>query len=284
VHAQVRKIGVAFPLLLAVGVTACASAGDAASPPGTTPGPYLARSHSHNNYLTGKPLTEALESGFASIEVDVFLVDGALLVAHDIEEVQQSATLEALYLDPLRDVCRSNGGSIYGPDNPPLQLLIDAKSDAEPTYRALHETLSRYSDILTKWTDRGPEPGAITVVLSGNRAVGLVEAAPIRYMAIDGRVNEGRASMSVDMMPLVSMDWEQLSATNLRGKLAEAEALVDLLHSEGRKVRFWGTPDREDLWESLVALGIDYVGTDDVPRLDRLLRRVGERSTRAIDE
>lgn len=279
-----RKLGVALPLLLAAAAAACASAaGDAASHPGPEPGAYLARSHSHNNYLTRRPLVEALESGFASIEVDVFLVDGELLVAHDLEEVEPSATLEALYLDPLRSVVRNHGGSVYGPENPPLQLLIDVKSDAEPTYQALHETLGRYSDMLTTWTRRGPEPGAITVVLSGNRAIGRIEAAPTRYMAIDGRVDEARASMSVEMMPLVSTDWEQLSATNRRGKLAEAAALVDLLHSEGRKVRFWGTPDREDLWESLVALGVDYVGTDDVPRLDRLLRRVGGRSARAID-
>jgi glycerophosphoryl diester phosphodiesterase len=279
-HTQVRRL----TLGLAVALVACASADTDHGPVidlGSTT--YLPRSHSHNNYLSARPLAEALERGFASIEVDVFLVDGQLLVAHDIEDVQPSATLASMYLDPLRAVVRRNGGSVYGHDDPPLQLLVDVKSDADDTYRELDETLRRYEDILTTWTDGRPSPGALTVVLSGNRAIRLAQNASVRYLALDGRVDENRASESVDLIPLVSMDWEDLRSASLPGKLAEVEGLVERLHAEGRKVRFWGTPDTENVWTSLADLGVDYIGTDDVPRLDRVLRRVESRAALAID-
>ena len=279
-HTQVGRLS----LGLAVALVACASADTDHGPVidlGATS--YLPRSHSHNNYLSRRPLVEALERGFASIEVDVFLVDGQLLVAHDIEDVQPSATLASMYLDPLRAVVRRNGGSVYGHDDPPLQLLVDVKSDADDTYRVLDETLRRYEDMLTTWTDGHATPGAVTVVLSGNRAIRLAENARVRYLALDGRVDEEPASRPVDLIPLVSMDWDDLLSASLPGKLAEAERLVERLHAEGRKVRFWGTPDTENVWTSLAEIGVDYIGADDVPRLDRLLRRVESQASVAID-
>src|SRR5689334_17418060 len=42
--------------------------------------------HSHNDYRQKHPLTDALRLGYLSIEADVFLVDGDLLVAHEREE------------------------------------------------------------------------------------------------------------------------------------------------------------------------------------------------------
>jgi len=279
-HPQVRRVA----LGLAAVLVACASADtDHGAGVELVSSAYLPRSHSHNNYLSQRPLTEALERGFASIEVDVFLVDGQLLVAHDLEDVRPSGTLASMYLDPLGARVRRNGGSVYGPDDPPLQLLVDVKSDADATYRALDETLGRYADMLTTWTDGRPSPGAVTVVLSGNRAIQLVANARVRYLALDGRVDEEHASVPVELIPLVSMDWEKLRSANLPGKLAEAEGIVADLHGEGRKVRFWGTPDTENVWTSLADIGVDYIGTDDVPRLDRLLRRVERQAALAVD-
>jgi hypothetical protein len=40
--------------------------------------------HSHNDYTRKKPLYNALENGFSSVEVDVFYRDGKFLVAHTI--------------------------------------------------------------------------------------------------------------------------------------------------------------------------------------------------------
>lgn len=268
-------------MLIAAALSACAHAD--AEPDSFESSAYLPRSHSHNNYAQRRPLFDALERGFASIEVDVFLVDGQLLVAHGLDEVRPSITLDHLYLDPLRDIVRHNGGSVYEGSDRTLQLLIDVKSEAEATYHALHETLRAYSEIFTVWTEDGVRHGAVTAVLSGNRAVGSVAMQTPRYLAIDGRVQEDRSALTVDLMPLVSVDWEELGPSS--GERARrARDLVEQLHSEGRKVRFWDTPERVELWRSLLAMGVDYIGTDRVGRLDRLLRTVDNPTSLATDD
>src|SRR4051812_44226103 len=51
----------------------------AADQPAPTP---LKNAHAHNDYLHPRPLFDALDQGFTSVEVDVFLVNGQLLVGH----------------------------------------------------------------------------------------------------------------------------------------------------------------------------------------------------------
>ncbi|MCP5060861.1 MAG: hypothetical protein GY936_00140, partial [Ignavibacteriae bacterium] len=43
----------------------------------------LPRTHSHNDYERRKPLFEALENDFMSIEADIHLVNGELFIAHN---------------------------------------------------------------------------------------------------------------------------------------------------------------------------------------------------------
>lgn len=59
----------------------------------------LIRGHAHNDYEHTRPLYDALEHGFTSVEVDVYLVNNQLLVAHDPTQLQPDRTLQSLYLD-----------------------------------------------------------------------------------------------------------------------------------------------------------------------------------------
>jgi len=68
---------------------------------GAEPKP-LVNAHAHNDYEHARPLLDALDRGFCSVEADVWLVDGQLLVAHDRGKAKPGRTLQALYLDPLR--------------------------------------------------------------------------------------------------------------------------------------------------------------------------------------
>ena len=63
----------------------------------------LAQAHAHNDYEHDRPLLDALDHGFTSVEADIYLVDGALLVAHNRRDVKPERTLEKLYLDPLQE-------------------------------------------------------------------------------------------------------------------------------------------------------------------------------------
>src|ERR1051326_8803322 len=86
----------------------------------------LTRVHAHNDYEHKRPLFDALEHGFCSVEADIYLVDGQLLVAHNRYQVKTNRTLQSLYLDPLRERIRKNGGRVYA-GGPECTLLIDLK-------------------------------------------------------------------------------------------------------------------------------------------------------------
>jgi hypothetical protein len=82
----------------------------------------LPRAHPHNDYWRKRPLQDALECGFCSVEADTFLVGDQLLVGHDPHELRPERTLESLYLAPLRERARQFRGRIY-PDAPHFYLL-----------------------------------------------------------------------------------------------------------------------------------------------------------------
>src|SRR6267378_249318 len=73
----------------------------------------LTQVHAHNDYMHTRPLMDALDQGFCSVEADIFLVDGKLLVAHTRTMTKPERTLQALYLDPLRERVKKNRGRVY---------------------------------------------------------------------------------------------------------------------------------------------------------------------------
>jgi hypothetical protein len=229
------------------------------------PRPLLA-AHAHNDYEHPRPLFDALACGFASIEADIHLVDGRLLVAHDRKSVKPERTLEALYLDPLRARVRENGGRVYR-DGPTITLLIDVKSEAVATYTVLRETLRAYAEMLTVYRNGVASPGAVNVIISGNRARAELAAEPVRYAALDGRIEDLAANPPAELVPWISDNWRKVSAWNWTGPIPDAERrkirdLVAQAHAQGRRLRFWATPDKPEVWQVLRAEGVDLIGTD----------------------
>ena len=70
------------------------------------PEAYLANAHSHNDYTRNNPFTQAYSLGFGSIEVDLYLKDGELYVAHEPQEI----TLDGrTYADMLENYTIEDG-------------------------------------------------------------------------------------------------------------------------------------------------------------------------------
>ncbi len=123
-----------------------------ASADGRPPGPRpLWRAHAHNDYEHPRPLLDALDHRFGSVEADIFLVDGALLVAHSADQLDPARTLESLYLAPLAARVRAHHGSVYRGHRQPLQLLVDIKTEGASTYLALDRQLRRYQGLFTTY-------------------------------------------------------------------------------------------------------------------------------------
>lgn len=257
---------------------------DLAVPPAVVPPRQarpLAQAHAHNDYEHPRPLFDALDQGFTSVEADVWLVDGQLLVAHDRGQVVPGRTLERLYLSPLEARRQMNAGSVYPGWDDGFQLLIDAKSEAGPTWTALQEALARHPRLLTTYTADANESGAVTAVISGNRDRAAMLAAPVRYAAYDGRLSDLETGTSASFMPLVSDNWTTTFTWTGRGRMPTAErlklrAIVARAHRHGYRVRFWATPDeagpaRSAVWREELRAGVDHLNTDDLVGMRRFL-------------
>jgi hypothetical protein len=231
----------------------------------------LLNAHSHNDYAHPRPLLDALDQGFCSVEADIFLVDGELLVGHNRLELTNTRTLQALYLDPLRDRVVKNSGTVY-PSGPPFSLLIDLKTDWHDLYPALAKVLAGYSNILTEFHTSGKTPRAITVILSGNRSREMFATTPVRFAAYDGELSDLDGSLGPDMIPWISANWAMTFKWRARGEFPpeekrKLEEFSAKAAKQGRRLRFWGAPDKSDFWKALRDAKVDLINTDDLPGL-----------------
>ncbi|MFF8913150.1 phosphatidylinositol-specific phospholipase C/glycerophosphodiester phosphodiesterase family protein [Streptomyces sp. NPDC015032] len=264
--------------------TAVASEASAAPPAVDRRRPRpLRRAHAHNDYLHTRPLHDALAHGFTSVEADIFLVDGELLVAHEATDLDPTRTLASLYLDPLLARVRAHHGTVHPGYREPVQLLIDIKTEGEAAYLELDRQLRRYREMLTAYHHGRTRPGAITSVVSGDRAArGPMEAQRTRYAFYDGRPDDLGTAATASFIPLISDSWSDNFSWLGAGPFPVAErdklrSLVATAHRSGQRVRFWATPDaagpeREAVWAELLAAGVDHLNTDDLAGLERFLR------------
>lgn len=242
----------------------------------------LWRAHAHNDYEHPRPLFDALDHRFGSVEADIFLVGDQLLIGHTVDDLDPSRTLESLYLDPLARIVRANHGSVYRGWRRPVQLLIDIKTEGSSTYLELDRHLRRYKHLFTTYAHGRVYPGAVTAVISGDRAARTpMEAQTVRRAFYDGRLTDLGSSAPASFISLISDNWTLNFTWQGVGAFPEAERLrlhgiVDAAHARGRQVRFWATPDlagpaRDALWGELLDAGVDYLNTDDLAGLEAFL-------------
>lgn len=246
----------------------------AAEPVEPTP---LPNAHAHNDYHHKRPLSDALDHGFCSVEADVFLVDGQLLVGHDRRELSPERSLRKLYLDPLRHRVKENGGHVYR-RAAEFTLLVDFKTDGAATYKALRTILPEYDNMLTRVENGKVHPGAVTIVISGDCPRGAITADATRYVGIDGRLSDLGSDVPSHLMPLVSDRWSSAFTWHGMGPMPPAEReklrrIVAQAHQKGRRVRFWAIPALEGFWSKLRAAGVDLINTDDLDGLQAFLLR-----------
>ncbi|MFF3457239.1 phosphatidylinositol-specific phospholipase C/glycerophosphodiester phosphodiesterase family protein [Streptomyces sp. NPDC002730] len=270
------------------GTVAVPAYAQAAEKYGGQTGPQpLRRAHAHNDYLHERPLHDALSHGFTSVEADIFLVNGELLVAHEPADLDPTRTLRSLYLDPLLARVKANHGSVYRGYRRPVQLLIDIKTDGAAAYLELDRRLRHYRRMLSTYAYGHVRLGAVTPVISGDRAARVpMEAQRVRYAFYDGRLEDLGTTAPASFVPLISSNWTQSFSWLGTGQFPAAErqklhAIVADAHDHGQRVRFWATPDvagpdRDAVWTELLAARVDHINTDDLAALERFLRARGQ--------
>lgn len=227
--------------------------------------------HSHNDYNREKPLVEAIENRFQSVEADIWPSQGEFKVSH--WGLFFDGTLRDLYLEPLRQRVRQLG-SVHGDGNPFI-LWLDIKSADPVQIAALHRLLREYQEMLTVFRDDAAErPGPVTVVLTGSEKVkkAYVDSYPTRYACRDSNAFSVSDPTADSRWCWYALKWSDYIAWDGQGTMPEQEKkklieLVQVLHKTGRKLRFWGAPDRESVWREALAAQVDLIGTDEVQKL-----------------
>lgn len=235
----------------------------------------LTRVHAHNDYEHPHPLFDALEHGFCSIEADIYLVDGRLLVAHERSQVKPERTLQALYLDPLRARIKANGGRVY-PHGPEVVLLIDLKVDWRQIYPVLRDVLRQYTDILVTFDGGVKKLNAILAIITGDRSKTMFDGEAVRYAALDGELADLDGHLNAEVIPWISGNWYRTFSWRGVGTMPENEraklkGIVARAHQQGRKVRFWGAPDQPVFWQELLDDDVDLINTDHLAGAQKFL-------------
>lgn len=237
----------------------------------------LPNAFAHNDYWHERPLYEALENGYTNIEADVFLRGKNLVVAHINPFFKSHRKLEKLYLQPLLEVVANNDGRIYPNYNKPITLLIDIKTDANETYKALKPLLEKYSNILTSYNNGVITERAVTIVLSGHKPYDILKNEANRLVFVDKDLRKSaRDTVGTNMHAMASCKYSKLIKWNGYGSLPENEkkklvSYVNMAHSRGERVRLWASPENKTVWNELLKCGVDLINTNQLVALKKFL-------------
>lgn len=238
----------------------------------------LIKAHAHNDYLHERPLHSALDAGFTSIEVDLVLEGDSLFVAHEPETIKRGYTFESVYLKPLKKRLKSQAGKLYSQPHL-LTLLVDFKSNPARSYNRFKEIIKPYHGLLTSYTDSTVTERLVRIVISGNRPFDEVRADAMRYVTIDGRLDDLDKPFPATLIWLVSANARTTFSDGLLALQTDKillEKLVRKVHKAGKKIRFWATYDaadayRDNLWKALLKYDVDLINTDDINGLKHFL-------------
>ncbi len=218
-------------LLLSTGGSVCAQA------------KYM---HSHNDYANNTPFYKAFYNGFNSIEADIFLVNGTLLVSHSDKYLEPERTLKGMYLDPIlyalrRDTTRR------------LCLLIDVKDDHVKTLPALIKALDPLKPLLLS---KDNPQGRLKILISGNRPVPANYKNYPSILWFDDDLIYPHTQAEWDRVGQVSLDFEKWSKWKGTGTIPDAD-----------KQRLQKTVDNMESWNTQIDFGADIIGTDRIEQL-----------------
>jgi hypothetical protein len=225
--------------------------------------------HSHNDEMHPKPLTQALQDGFTSIEVDLHVINGRLLVGHTAKDAQhKNLSLEEAYLAPLQKRVEQFG-SVY-PSASGVTLMLDFKGSAEATYAALKPLLQKYAGMLVQVQGGVQQPAPIKVVVTGNQPE--LESTSERSLFLDGSLREALdhpGSIDPALTPTLQGNYHAFFRWNGEGKMSAGERkkldnMVQSVHQQGLQMRLWDAPDQVRAWETFMDAGVDRINTDDL--------------------
>ncbi len=235
----------------------------------------IAHGHAHNDYVHKRPLLEAVENGFTSIEIDVYLHHDRLVVSHVALGLNRKKTIEELYLNPIKKIIELHGGWVYKGSTQPVIFMIDFKTDGAPTYEKLKTILADYKDIITEYEgDSVVAQKAINILISGGSPIASLLKEKKSLATVDAGIGAITNKEVRKVATRFSSAWGGYFTWRGIGKMPERQrekldALVAEVHAYHKDIRFWAIPDKPKVWQTLLKSGVDWINTNKLAAFHR---------------
>lgn len=239
-------------------------------PTGFQPGTPIPLGHSHNDYLQKRPLWDALQNGFSSIEIDIYAApDSSLRVSHLPFSLQAKPTLDELYLRPLKEWIDRNGGRVYPDTDLVLTLMIDLKGDGAHTYPLLKKALLPYRDYIARYRQRAVYPGPLRILLTGSKPVDLLGAETEQWFSLDGSLGTDYTGKNVridrESAPFAAHFKKRGKGTLTAEEREKLRRFVQRTTERGHELRFWAAGNNPKRWQTLAQAGVTVLNADKLP-------------------
>lgn len=233
--------------------------------------------HSHNDYSNDIPFWLAYCNHFGSIEADIWAVGKELYVAHNKSDISPDRSLDVLYIQPIVKLVKHNGGNAWNDHSSSFQLLIDLKTDVEPTLSLLVEKLRKYPEVF----DPNVNENAIRIVITGNRPEPSGFNNYPDFIFFDGNLARNYNEQQLKRVALYSENLTKFTYWNGKGDLIKRDSIrlqyvIDSVHALNKKIRFWNAPDDINAWKTFINMGIDFINTDHIIKLSEYLNNRGK--------
>lgn len=225
---------------------------------------------SSNDHLRKQPLVEALQQGCVAVEVEVTLSDGALVLA---TKQSEKPLFVVSYLEPLVSRMRSRQGRVWS-GGPTFTLFVKTKLPIKEVGLSLERCLDPYSELLTDLKDGVRNEKGLTVVLQ----VGNSKAFGSKLFFCEGRpedlvqVDAERSKLYIADNWLLQVRWLGIGRFDSVRRQQFLDSVVRA-HTQGRIIRYWGTPDNPAVWNNLIDARVDFIGSENLGALTDFLER-----------
>jgi hypothetical protein len=223
--------------------------------------------YAHNDYDNAVPLREALRLGYAGVEVDLVLMHGALVVAHERRGAKPERTFEVLYLQPLREILQRCGTVLSA--SRPFLLNLELKESSRAAYDSLTEMLGRYDDLF------GPRSNVQPILVGWHPPLSELAQANRQLVRVQQKLTSPRDAPNRDpLVRLISLDYGKTIGRDPRRREQWLAALRNAKAAGSDRIaRVYNAPPRHDLYAELFAAGVDLIGTEDLLATKRELQR-----------
>ncbi len=217
--------------------------------------------HSHNDYNRTAPFWEAYSQHCGSIEADVYLNEGLLLVGHDEGDLRLDRSFQKMYVNPIVNTFRLNEGHMWKDSDERLLLLVEIKSAVEPALSEIVKVLEQYPDVFC--SDKG-----VKVAITGNIPAKEHFCDYPAFIGFDGDLREEYTPEQLERVALVSNSFRLYAQKwNGKGRMIDRELdavkeAIAKAHSWGKPIRFWESPEGTTTYFTFWKLGVDIIGTD----------------------